>query len=137
QLSQVRSLEPLTSEAVTRLVSTELGDAADAELCSTIAAATGGNPFYVRELVAGVRAGGRSAAPEVVAGGSAAPAILARIGQLPEAAAALAEATAVLGDGAPLERAADLAGIGVDEAATAADQLAAAAILEPGTPLSF
>ena len=55
----------------------------------------------------------------------------------PSPAPDLASAVAVLGSGAPLERAAALAGIGADDAAGAADALAGVAILEPGSPLTF
>ena len=53
------------------------------------------------------------------------------------AAGPLVRAAAVLGDGASLAEAADLAGLGDDEAARAADRLVALEIVEPGERLEF
>ena len=50
---------------------------------------------------------------------------------------ALACALAVLGDGAPANAAARLAGLDPDDGERAADALAAAGILAPGRPLRF
>ncbi len=134
-MTETRSLEPLSTGAVTELVRAGLDDADD-ELCADCAAATGGNPFYVRDFVAAVSAGGD---PKVSDGGPdpASGTVLSRLEALPEPAPDLASAVAVLGSGAPLDRAATLAGTGADEAAGAADALAGVSILEPGSPLTF
>src|SRR5206468_1532737 len=63
--------------------------------------------------------------------------VLLRLGRLPASAVALARATAVLGADVPLARAATLADLSPEEAAGAADALAAAHILRPGLPLDF
>ena len=126
-----RSLAPLSAAAVTDLVQADLEDA-DEDLCAACVAATGGNPFYVRDFVAAMRAGG---AAEAV--GPASSTVLARVSALPDPAPALAPAVAILGDEVPLERAAALTGIDADMAASAADALAEVAIFEPGAPLRF
>ena len=52
-------------------------------------------------------------------------------------ARALAQATVVIGDAAPLELVGELAGLERDEAARAADRLIEAGLFEPGHPLRF
>ena len=136
RLTAERSLAPLSDDAVAELVRAELGDAAE-ELIAACVAATGGNPFYVRDFVAAVRAAGELADPGRLAAEPVSGAVLGRVSSLPEPAPALAAAVAVLGDGVPLERAAALTGISADEAASAADALAGVAVLEPSTPLAF
>ena len=136
RLTTERSLSSLSEEAVAELVRAELGET-DEELVSTCVAATGGNPFYVRDFVAGMRAGGQRAHTDRLAAEPVSGAVLGRVASLPEPAPALAGAVAVLGSGAPLERAAALAGISADEAASAADALAGVAILERGARLAF
>ena len=126
----VAALRPLSAGAVARIVQAELGG--DDELAAACAAATAGNPFYLRELVAALRADGRMVVAEPVA-----QAVVGRVAALPGPAAELASAVAVLGDGASLERAAALAGVDADAAAGAADALAGAAVLERGVPLAF
>jgi DNA-binding CsgD family transcriptional regulator len=135
-LTTDRGLVPLSDAAVAELLRAELGEADD-ELVGTCVATTGGNPFYVRDFVAGMRAGGERARAARPGPEPAAGAVLSRVASLPEPAPALAAAVAVLGSGSPLERAAALAEIGADEAASAADALAAVSILEPGPRLAF
>src|SRR5205807_3465292 len=62
--------------------------------------------------------------------------VVRRLGRLSVAARQLAPAAAVLGE-ADLRLAAGLAGVDPGAAATAADELAAAGILEGGRPLRF
>jgi DNA-binding CsgD family transcriptional regulator len=138
QLATVFPLQPLSEDGVAQLVRLEV-DGADDELCAACAAATGGNPFYVQELAAALAAAGSKAAGEAEAlrGEPVSRTILGRIARLAPPAAELASAVAVLGDGAPLERAAELSGLEADVAAAAADELAGAAVFEAGAPLSF
>ena len=104
---------------------------------------TGGNAFLLRELIRQLRADGiepdAKAAVQVAALGprSVARAVALRVARLGPAAGELARAAAVLGDGAQLRHAATLAGVGLAEAAAAADGLAGIGVLEPGTPLRF
>ncbi len=138
ELATAVPLQPLSDDGVARLVRLEL-DGADDELCAACAAATGGNPFYVRELVGALAAEGTPASREAAAlrETPASKTILERIARLAPPATALASSVAVLGDGAPLERAAELSGLEADEAARAADALAGAAVLEAGPSLAF
>ncbi|MDN5751108.1 MAG: LuxR C-terminal-related transcriptional regulator, partial [Pseudonocardia sp.] len=64
-------------------------------------------------------------------------AVHTRLAALPEAAAALAAAAAVLGDGADPRRAARLAGIPDEEVTAAADALVAARLVERDTALTY
>jgi DNA-binding CsgD family transcriptional regulator len=138
ELAFVVPLQPLSEDGVASLVRLRLDDADD-EICASVAAATGGNPFYVHELTTALVAadGTAGGVAEALRGEQASRTILERIARLAPPATQLAPAAAVLGDGAPLERAAELSGLEVDEAAAAADALAGAAVLESGAPLTF
>ncbi len=138
ELASVIQLAPLSEDGVAHLVRLVL-DGADDELCAACAAAAGGNPFYLRELTAALAAVEGESTADVAAlrGEPASRTILGRIAALGQPASRLAAAAAVLGDGAPLEHAAELSGLEPDEAARGADALAGAAILEPGAPLTF
>ena len=134
---------PLSRPAVAVLVRDSLSaDAAD-EFCDACQDATGGNPFMLRELLAELAAAGvpptAAQSPRVreVAPATISRALLLRLARLPEAAAALARAVAVLGEGAALRQAAALAGLEGVTAAEAADALAGAGVLERGRPLRF
>jgi hypothetical protein len=105
--------------------------------------ATRGNPYLLVELLAQVRADEELPDSETaerladLAPDSVLQAVVARLGAMQEPARALAEAVAVLGDGARLHHAARLAELDLDSAYHAADSLAALSILHPGQPLSF
>jgi DNA-binding CsgD family transcriptional regulator len=132
-------LDPLSERAVAALVRLSLDEHAADDLCRACADATGGNPYYVGELVAALRAAGTTD-PERVASltiDAVAAAVLARLATLPASATDLAAAVAVLGDGTPLHGAAELAGVDAAEAPGLADALAGVALLAPGTPLRF
>ena len=139
-----------------------LGEAASAELvrrvlnraepafCAVCAEASGGNPFLLRELVMTLRDEGRLGLASEVPGvdrvvpRSVAAAALVRIARLGDDALRLAQAIAVLGDGAALDTAAWLvtpaageARVDEQAAATTADRLARIGVLAPGLPLRF
>ena len=135
ELATVFPLQPLSEDGVAQLVRLEV-EGADDELCAACAVATGGNPFYVQELAAALAAAGSEAAGEAEAlrGEPVSRTILGRIARLAPSAGELASAVAVLGDGAPLERAAELGGLEAEVAAAAADELAGAAVFEAGAP---
>ena len=105
--------------------------------------ATGGNPFLLSELVAELAATGilpiAATAGEVHEIGPRAVrrSVLSRLRRLEPASAALARAVTVLGEGVELGAAAAYAELDPAAAATAADALVAAHILEPGRPLAF
>jgi DNA-binding CsgD family transcriptional regulator len=132
----------LSEDGAARVVRSVFPDAAPAfwRACATV---TGGNPFYLRELVASARADGLTAGAEAAADvarlapESVIRSVILRTAGLPHQAPTLASAVAVLGDGASLRHAAALAGLDGQSAELAADTLAAAGILAPGEPLSF
>jgi DNA-binding CsgD family transcriptional regulator len=103
---------------------------------------TGGVPFLVRELlreIAEERIEPEAAAASRVAGlapRAVSHSVVHRLSRLSASARELARAAAVLGE-ADLRLAAGLAGVDPGAAATAADELAAAEILEEGRPLRF
>jgi DNA-binding CsgD family transcriptional regulator len=132
----------LSDRAVAELVRRALPDAPD-EFCNACSAATAGNPFYLRELLASAAADGvtpTASGARRLAGldqRRIARAVLARLGRMPASRRSLATAVAVAGDGVTLRDAAELAVLTHDEAATAADELAATDVLLAGGPLFF
>ncbi len=141
---QVESLTPLGSEAVEELARDALGNGrTDDALVEACVEVTGGNPFYVHELLLALgedpNAPGaeltrrvRALAPDAVT-----RTLRVRVGRLGENAAALARAVAILGAEVPLRRAAALAGLSLEAAAAAADALAGAEVLLARQPLRF
>jgi DNA-binding CsgD family transcriptional regulator len=130
---------PLTAEAVGHLV-TAMFPAADRAFADAVAHAGGGNPFLVNELLRSLRADGVVPAAGAVAGlvpDTVLHSVLARLARLPASAGRLASALAVLGDGTPVRRAAAHSGLDLPAAEGAADVLASAQLLQPGSPLSF
>ena len=133
----------LSRAAVAELVREGLSADAHSEFCAACHAASGGNPFMLRELLAELVAGGSvgtaadAARVREVAPAAIRRAVLLRLARLPEAASQLARAVAVLGDEVPLADAGELAGLDRATAAAAADQLAAVGALEAGRPLRF
>jgi DNA-binding CsgD family transcriptional regulator len=133
---------PLSDRGVGELVREQGFAGAATEFCTACARVSGGNPFLLTELLAGLRADGvdptaeaaqrvRELLPEAVL-----DTVAAGLRRLPPEAARLAGAVAVL-DEAPVALAAELAGLEVPGAEAAADALAAAHLLAPGEPLSF
>jgi DNA-binding CsgD family transcriptional regulator len=140
--AEVLVLTPLSERAVAELVRLGLGAEVEPAFAAACREVTGGVPFLVRELVRAIAEGGI----EATAAGASRVAALApravsqsvvqRLGRLSAAARELARAAAVLGE-ADLRLAAGLADVSPDVAATAADELAVAGILEQGRPLRF
>lgn len=102
--------------------------------------ATGGNPFYLTELIRGLSARFDKAeqveAADVTVGPPAVRrAIALNLDKLGESAKALASAVSVLGGEAELRYAALIAGLDDEEAANAADALTLAGIFDGGRPL--
>jgi DNA-binding CsgD family transcriptional regulator len=139
----VVSLTPLSSSGVRTLLTQEFGSAPADRFAAACYAVTGGNAFLLRELIQQLRADGIAPGEEVAAQVAAlgprsvARAVALRVARLGPAAGELARAAAVLGDGAQLRHAAALAGVGLADAAAAADGLAGIGVFEPGTPLRF
>jgi DNA-binding CsgD family transcriptional regulator len=140
--AEVLVLAPLSEPAVAELVRLGLGVEVESVFARACHEVTGGVPFLVQELVrtiaeegiepmAAAASGVAALAPRTVS-----QSVVQRLGRLSSAARELARAAAVLGE-ADLRLAAGLADIDPGAAATAADELAAAGILEPGRPLRF
>lgn len=130
---------PLTPAAVAAIVRTSRGAEVEDAVCAACAELTEGNPFLVQELLRSLRhlpvltvadvAGARPAA--------VARSVGRRLGRLSPAAQRVAEAAAVLGDGAELRHAAALSGTDVAGTAAAVDELVESGILRPGRVLAF
>lgn len=139
--TRVVRLKALSDDAVAVVVRDRLGKEAAPELCRACAAATGGNPFLVSELVASLRADGvapTARAAAVVAGmvpASVMHSVVLRVARLPAPARELAESAAMLGPDAPLRLCAAVSGLDSDAAERAADALVAAGLLRRADPL--
>jgi DNA-binding CsgD family transcriptional regulator len=134
RLLRPSALSPPASEA---LVRSEAGADTDERVCRTVHELAGGNPLLVREAAATVAAEGvRADAIPSLRPHALARSVLHRLDALPEQATLLARAVAVLDRDASLGRAATLAQLDPDAAASAADALAAARILAPRPPAS-
>jgi DNA-binding CsgD family transcriptional regulator len=134
---------PLSRDAVALWIAADLGTSADSVFAEACREATSGYPFFVRELLHEIRterlplraeaaARVRELGPEGVAS-----VVLVRLARLPAAAGALAQAVAVLGDGADLRTGARLAMLDEDDAGAAIDSLSAADVLLPGETVRF
>ena len=136
-------LGTLSAAAVSAIVRAQLDVDADEQFCAACYELTGGNPLFVRELLAAAREEGLPASGEsVVALRGIAPAavgtsVLARLGRLGADAVSMARAVAVLGGGAEVVVAAQLAGLDPVVAELTADRLAVAQILASLRPLEF
>jgi len=138
---------PLSEAAVTEVVRTSLLPDADEGFCAACHRASGGNPFLLRELLVTLAearvppAAEHAAQVSEVAPETVARSVLRRLRRLPRAAADLARAVAILGDGVDARLAARLAEldeIGAAEAAAAltrADIFAAPEALEFAHPI--
>src|SRR5215470_3864432 len=133
---------PLGPQAAEALVREQLPQASSsfARACHAV---TAGNPFLLRvllsQLAADGAAPGEEAAHQLAALGPEQVARLVgrQLARLPEGAGGLAHAVAVLGRGAPLRHAADLAGLSLSRAAMAGNTLRAAGLLEQGHDLTL
>jgi DNA-binding CsgD family transcriptional regulator len=109
----------LSRTGVDTIVRNRLGDAATDETCTAVARASGGNPFYVLELLreaADDSADGVQPQPEhfVGRGGEGLSAqVAARLRRLDPSALRLAQSLAILGDGCELRHAAVIAEVDV------------------------
>jgi len=133
----------LSEEGSATLVRSELGADTDDDFCAACHWATAGNPFYLRELLEAVRAGEieptkesvdriEDLRPETIS-----RSVQVRLGRMPEGAATLTRAVAVLGDGVAPRRAGALAELNADQVAGASEILADAAVFTPHENLGF
>jgi DNA-binding CsgD family transcriptional regulator len=138
--ASVVSPQPLSRAAVGRLLLAACGAEASPELAAACTRVTGGNPFYVVELLRELATTHSTISVDVIE--QAAPhsvlrVVLARLARLGPAASELAIALAVAGDGARLRTVAALARVDPSVAEQAADALAGAEFVLPGEPLRF
>jgi tetratricopeptide (TPR) repeat protein len=134
---------PLSPDATARLVREALSPDADDAFCAACHQETGGNPQLVRELVHEIAAEGltpievnvrRLRGLEARAGSRA---VSSRLSRLPPQATRLAQAVALLGDGADARQAAALAELDERATSAAANALARVDVLRPEPPLAF
>ena len=136
-------LGPLTAAGVGAIVRAQLDQGADEAFCTACGELTGGNPLFVRELLAAARDERLPArsdsvpALQRIAPAAVGTSVLARLGRMGADATALARAVAVLGAGTEVALAAQLAKLALVVAELTADRLAAAQILAPARPLEF
>ncbi|WP_328540207.1 ATP-binding protein [Streptomyces sp. NBC_00344] len=136
-------LEPLTATAVGRLVRERVGAHADDAFCRECWAVTAGNPFEAVELTAKVHDRGLAPSEDSahllrdLAAAVKGSGLVARLERLGPSTVRFAWACAVVGTGISPELAADIAGLGTEEAADAADRLRDARILTGSDALEF
>jgi DNA-binding CsgD family transcriptional regulator len=134
---------PLSEAGVTELVSERLFEQPVERFVRSCIEVTGGNPFYLGELLAEIAARGIDPADAAAADVGAivprgvANAVLLRLARLDPPAVALARALSVLDDGALSSDAAALAGVAGDELDAATAALIADGIVDGGANLSF
>jgi DNA-binding CsgD family transcriptional regulator len=131
--------QPLSAPGVATVVQATLGAAVDPAACEAVHRLTAGNPFLVAELLRELPGSEPPSVSEIERArpDSVARGVNRRMSRLSEAARALGDAVAILGDGCELRHGAALAGLDEREAIPAADDLAGASILAPERPLRF
>ncbi len=134
--------EPLSAQAVTDIVAEALGEPSP-EFAAACLTASAGSPFLLQELLRAAAADGiepyarGASAVERLVPPSVSHAILLRLGRLKPAARELAGAVAVLGPGAEITYAAELAELEPRVAAEAFDALVATELFVDTRPLDF
>ena len=103
----------LSGDGVDRVVRKRFGNTVPGELSDRLRAASGGNPFYLTELLRDVAPDGGGAVVRLpdVGIGSIVERVVARVLAVDPGALGLAQAVAVLGDGCQLRQAAAVAGM--------------------------
>ena len=135
--------DPLSEEAAEMVVRGVLGPGADEELCRACHEATGGNPYYLRELTTALLAERGRERQELAASvrtlgvGTVARSVLVRLARLGEDCERLAQSMTVLAPNSPLRHAAMLARLERERAEVAADALRAADLFAADAPLAF
>jgi DNA-binding CsgD family transcriptional regulator len=139
----VVSPAPLSEAAVAALARAALGDEVEVGFVRACREATAGNPFYITQLLAALRADdvwGPTADPALV--GRLGPQVvastmLARLATMTSDARTVAQAVAVLEPHGELRHVAELAGIAPSAAASAADSLHQTGLLASVDPCRF
>ena len=131
----------LSAGAVAGIVRTALGDDVGDDVTDTLCRASGGNPFYVAELLRGAMTDRATALTPMGAEPEGAEAIQrhvqARLRRLDADAQSLARALAVLGEGWPLRYSARIAGLDIARAEAVADDLVRLEVLAGAEPPRF
>lgn len=132
----------LTTAGTAQVTTSELGRELSPKIVDAIQTGTAGNPFLLHELLADARSNAiaidvseqwiRELTPTAVS-----RSILIRLGRLGHGAGRLAEAVAILGDGARLDEAAALAELELEEGGRAAVALTRADILADEPELGY
>jgi DNA-binding CsgD family transcriptional regulator/RecA/RadA recombinase len=134
---------PLSVKATAELLAGEYHEEVAPEFAQACREATGGNPFYLRELVRALAADGigpsTAEAPRVAGQGpaSVARSALTRIAGLSREAASVARALALLGGDARLRDLTMLTSLGEDSVVGAVDDLIRAEIVVGADPVAF
>jgi DNA-binding CsgD family transcriptional regulator len=134
---------PLSEEGAASLLANALDREPDPAFAAACFESSGGNPFLLTELSRALLERGieptadqvdsaRGLAPERVA-----HSVLLRVERLNRAAGEVAKALAVLGDGSDLDLVAELAGLDLEVARGATDELRRSAIFDGGDSLRF
>ncbi len=136
---RVLSPKTLTRDAVADLVVEELGQRLEDAFVDECLRISGGNAFYLHELMRQYQGGEQAKQPTLPSKDalSLRRTVAARLGELGADATRLAQASAILGDGCSLVVAADLAGLDTTVAVRQAARLEAASILRHGDPVEF
>src|SRR5262249_42839600 len=134
----------LSEQAIAHIARGTLGNAADDDMCASIHRATGGNPFYVQELLRALKRAdppGGERAIERAIGRSGLDGIAlqlrARLRGLDPHAFRLAQAIAILGDGCELRQAAAISSIEMAQAISLAAELVRLDVLGEDRPARF
>jgi DNA-binding CsgD family transcriptional regulator len=141
EAAQVLRPSLLSQTAVSEIVRDLCGGDAEDEFCTAVYGASGGNPFYLQELMRALERAGQPTAEgnvsTLLGGGEVAQHVLARVRRLDPQALALAQALAVLGDGCELHHAAVIARIDARRAAQLAAALVRLEVLAADEPPRF
>ncbi len=133
----------LSLDACAQIVEGALGAGADRRFCEACRATSGGNPFFLGELVGTLASEGVAPSAdaarrvEALSPHAVSRSALVRLSRLPDSDVALARAVAVLENDSELRLAAEVAGVDQTAAGAAVARLSAARILAPDAPLRF
>lgn len=133
----------LSDAAVARVVRDVVGVNATPELCAAAAERSGGNPFYLREILrtpgpeGTASPGWREAARAVPGTAALIHQVAARVRRVDPQALRMAQAVAVLGDGCELRHAGSIAGLSAEDAARNASDLVRLEVLASDDPPRF
>ena len=131
----------LSEQAVAAIARRMLAGTVEDDMCAGLYRATGGNPFYLLELLRALKradgTGGALAIEDAVGGGGLAVRLAARLQNLDPRALHLAQAIAILGDGCELRHAAAIVRMEVIQAIRMATELVRLDILGEDRPPRF